>query len=273
MIFEKEPYRSICFKAFLFTLSWKMKTINLKEISTTPPENLDKKECIQKAKEWQEEIEQRRHIMMAQKKHSLLVILQGMDAAGKDSAIRKVFSQVAPFGIKVQSFKKPTDEEMAHDFLWRVHKHAPEKGMIQVFNRSHYEDVLIQRVHQWIDEDTVFNRFKHINQFEELLEANHTKIIKFYLHISKEDQLKELTERIETPEKYYKHNPNDFKEREKWDDYMKCYEDVFKNCSEHASWHIIPSDKKWYKEYLMSEIILNELNKLDLSYPLKPNGE
>ena len=155
-----------------------------------------------------------------------------MDASGKDGAASNVFKECHPSGINVYSFKKPTEEEFAHDFLWRVHKQAPAKGMIQIFNRSQYEDVLIQRVHKWIDEETVDRRIKAINAFEELLTFdNSTIIFKFYLHLSKEQQAIELRERIDEKEKHWKHNDNDWKEREHWEEYMRCYEDVINRSS------------------------------------------
>jgi PPK2 family polyphosphate:nucleotide phosphotransferase len=246
-----------------------MSRILLSEIATTPPPGLNEDQTDKEADDFREKIEDLQEVMQAQRKHSLLVIMQGMDAAGKDSAISKVFSKVSPSGIQVKSFKKPTEKEMSHDFLWRIHQHVPEKGMIQVFNRSHYEDVLIQRVHQWIPEEMVYRRFKHINNFEKLLQDNDTTVVKFYLHISKEQQLIELNERKTDPEKHYKHNENDYKEREHWDDYMKAYEDVFLHCGPELPWHIIPADENWYKEYCMSKVILEAMEKMDLSYPTR----
>ncbi len=244
-----------------------MKKVLLKNISTEPPTDLDRHSLKEKFKENVRIIEERQNMMYAQQKYGLLIVFQGMDASGKDSAIRKVFRRVSPSGIRVKSFKKPTPEEFAHDFLWRVHKHTPEKGMIQVFNRSHYEDVLIQKVHKWIDEDTVIRRYEHINNFEKLLADNGTRIIKFYLHTSKEKQLIELDERKTDPRKYWKHNDNDYKEREFWDEYMKAYEGVFKFCGNDVLWNIIPSDQNWYKEYLISKILVEEFASMDLEYP------
>jgi len=244
-----------------------MKRIKLADFPTGPPDDLDKDETEEITKKMTKDIEDLQEIMQAQRKFSLLIVMQGMDAAGKDSAVKKVFDEIGPSGIRVQAFKKPTELEMNHDFLWRIHQHVPERGMIQVFNRSHYEDVLIQRVHHWIDEKTVQRRFVHINNFEQLLADNHTVILKFYLHISKDQQLIELNERLSDPTKYYKHNANDFNERQHWDEYMKAYEDVFNHCGPDVPWHIIPADKNWYKEYCMAEIVLDTLKKLDLKYP------
>lgn len=244
-----------------------MSKIRLSEISSSPPEHLSESGVEEEYEALKQEIEDKQEIMRAQGRYSLLVVLQGMDAAGKDSAVNKVFSKVGHAGLRVQAFKKPTDLEMRHDFLWRVHQQVPPRGMIHVFNRSHYEDVLIQRVHKWIDEDTVYRRFEHINNFERLLADNDTLVVKFYLHISKDQQLKELNERLEDPEKHYKHNPNDFREREHWDAYMDAYEDVFEHCSRDNPWLIIPSDENWYKEYCMAKVIRDTFNKMDLAWP------
>lgn len=246
-----------------------MPEIKLSSIPTGPPDDLDKDTIEDETKSMTKEIEDLQEILQAQRKYSMLIIMQGMDAAGKDSAVKKVFDEIGPAGIRVQAFKKPTDLEMNHDFLWRIHQHVPERGMIQVFNRSHYEDVLIQRVHSWIDEETVFRRFEHINNFEKLLTDSDSVVLKFYLHISKDQQLIELNERLSDPTKYYKHNANDFNERQHWDEYMRAYEDVFRHCGDEIPWHIIPADKNWYKEYCMAKVVLDALHKLDLEYPPK----
>jgi len=240
----------------------------LSKISTKPPKDLDKDEHKERTKELVEEIAEMQRIMFAQAKHSLLVVFQGMDASGKDGVTRNVFGGVNPAGCRVHSFKKPTDLEFAHDFLWRVHQVAPQKGYIQIFNRSHYEDVLIQRVHNWIDMDTVHRRYEHINNFEKLIQdQNNTTILKFFLHVSQDEQLERLNERIEIPRKYWKHNPNDMKEREHWDEYAKAYEDVFEYCSPDIPWHIIPTDKNWYKEYKVAEIVHQAMSDMNLEYP------
>lgn len=241
--------------------------ISLSEILTVAPDHIDKATAKKEFKENLKKIEARQNILLAQSKYSILLVMQGMDASGKDSAVREVFKRITPSGIRVKSFKKPTDEEFARDFLWRVHKEVPAKGMIQVFNRSHYEDVLIQRVHKWIDMETVHQRYEHINNFESLLESTGTIVIKCYLHTSKDKQLIELNERKTDPTKHWKHNDNDFKEREHWDAYMKAYEDVFKYCSPTIPWNIVPADQNWYKEYCLSKIVLEKLEALDLQYP------
>jgi len=240
--------------------------INLSKISTDAPKGLEKDDVKDEVKRRCKRIGELQEMMYAQGKYNLLVIFQGMDASGKDGATRSTFEYCSPAGVKVFPFKKPSDEEFAHDFLWRIHQHTPPKGMIHVFNRSHYEDVLIQRVHGWIDEERVDRRINAINAFEELLQYdNYTQVLKFYLHISKEQQYEELMERKVEPDKFWKHNDGDWKERERWDDYRRCYEDVINRST--IPWHIIPVDQRWYRDYLISQIILERLEELPLAYP------
>jgi len=213
-----------------------------------------------------EELESLQYLLNAEGKSSLLVVLQGMDASGKDGITKKVFGACMPSGISVTSFRKPTDEEFAHDFLWRIHKEAPRKGMIKIFNRSHYEDVLIQRVHKWIDEERVDKRIAAINAFEDLLAFdNNTIVLKFYLHLSKEQQEIELQQRIDEKEKNWKHNDGDWKEREHWDEYMRCYEDLINRCT--TPWHIIPMDERWYGQYLVVKKTVEVLKGLNMKFP------
>jgi PPK2 family polyphosphate:nucleotide phosphotransferase len=205
--------------------------------------------------------------LYAESKHAILVIIQGMDASGKDGVIRNVFGKLNPQGVLVKSFKTPTAEELAHDFLWRIHAHAPAKGVMQLFNRSQYEDVLITRVHKWIDDKTAKKRMQVINDFERLLtEHNETKILKFYLHISPEEQQVRLDERIKNPAKQWKYNADDFKEAKLWDDYMKAYEDCFEYCDE-IPWQVVPSDQNWYKEYVIATAVRDVLKELKMQYP------
>jgi len=242
--------------------------MQLSKISSLPPKELVKKEIERKTKQYCKGIASLQEKLFAQKKHSVLIILQGMDSAGKSSTVRDVFKYVNPMGITIKSYKKPSEEEFAHDFLWRVHKEVPAKGMISIFDRSHYEDILIQRVHNWIDEERVKQRIQHINNFEWLLasEAN-TKILKFYLHISKDEQEKQLTERKVMPEKFWKHNDNDWIEREHWDKYMNAYEDIFEHCSKDIPWTIAPADKGWYKRYIVSKTLFKALDSMELDWP------
>ncbi len=241
--------------------------INLSEISTVPPSGLKKENIKEETKDLAQEIADLQARIYAEKKHSVLIVLQGMDASGKDGITKNVFRYCNASGISAYSFKKPTDLEFAHDFLWRVHKQAPTKGHIQIFIRSHYEDILIQRVHRWIDEDRVKARMNAINNFERLLIAdNNTTILKFFLHISKSRQEEKLQERIEVPRKNWKHNPDDWKEREHWEEYMACYQDAI-NWSK-IPWHIVPVDSRWYRNYVVAKITLEKLKSLNPRYPV-----
>jgi PPK2 family polyphosphate:nucleotide phosphotransferase len=244
-----------------------MSKIKLGKIDTDPPASKSKEDSIPALEKLKEQIERLQNLLFAESKHSLLIVLQGMDASGKDGAIRNVFDAVNPMGCRVISFKQPSTLESKHDFLWRIHQNTPEKGMIHIFNRSHYEDVLIQRVHKQIDEKTVKQRYAHINNFEKLLRDSGSYVLKFYLHVSRKEQLKRLQERLNDKTKMWKYNKEDKKERKYWDDYTKAYEAVFKNCSEHAEWHIIPSDKNWYKEFLIGKKVAEVLKSFKMNYP------
>lgn len=207
-------------------------------------------------------------LLYAEDKRALLVVLQGMDGAGKDGTIRHIFTGVNPQGCQVTSFKVPSDEELQHDFLWRVHKAAPRRGMIGIFNRSHYEDVLVVRVHQKLSKKEVERRFEEINNFERELADNHTHILKFFLHISKDEQKSRLQARLDHPQKYWKVSPSDLTERQYWDDYVEAYEDALSNCStKHAPWYIVPANHKWYRNVAISEILLDVLEDFKMKYP------
>ncbi len=239
----------------------------LSDISTKAPKDYDKKETKAKTEKILLELAELQNLLYAQSKHSVLVILQGMDASGKDGAIKNVFEAINPQGVRVQSFKAPTAEELSHDFLWRIHQHAPAKGMVQVFNRSHYEDVLITRVHEWCDDATAEQRFKAINKFEELLVShNNTKIFKFYLHISPEEQKERLNERLENPAKMWKYNKKDFEEANFRNKYDRMYADVFEHCNV-VPWTIVPADQNWYKVYVIAKTITDTLRSLKMEYP------
>ncbi len=240
--------------------------IKLSDYPTRAPENLNKYDIKKETKKIAKRISELQEMMIAEKKHSLLIVLQGMDTSGKDGSTHAVFGRTTPSGVHTVSFKKPTDEEFAHDFLWRVHKHTPGKGEISVFIRSHYEDVLIQRVHGWISEGRVDARINAINAFEKLLEQdNNTTVLKFYMHLSKERQLEKLQERIDIPEKNYKHNDGDWAEREYWDKYMECYEDLLNRCE--VPWIIAPVDQRWYRNYFIASKVLETLEALNMEYP------
>ncbi len=240
--------------------------IKLSDFSTRAPEGTDEDDIRDLAKDYSRRIAQLQEVMYAQGKENLLVIFQGMDSSGKDGASKNVFGRCSPIGVSTYSFKKPTDEEFSHDFLWRVHKQAPRRGEIKIFNRSHYEDILIQRVHGWIDEKRVDQRIKAINAFEELLVFdNHTTILKFYMHLSQERQQEKLQERIDDPEKNWKHNPGDWEEAKLWDRYRACYEDAINRST--IPWHIIPVDQRWYRNYAIAKIVMETMEKMDLKYP------
>lgn len=243
-----------------------MTKIKISNLETKAPKSLEKnkikKETAKLAKEILEEVTK----MYAGKKYSLLIVLQGMDSSGKDGVSREVFSRVSPTMVSAFGFKKPTDEEFAHDFLWRVHKQTPAKGEVKLFVRSHYEDVLIQRVHGWIDEDRVNMRINAINAFEELLEKdNDTIVMKFFLNLSKKRQKEKLTERIEIPEKNYKHNDGDWEERKHWDTYMDAYENVLNKSK--IPWIPVPADSRWYRNYFVAKAVLEKLKSLNLEFP------
>ena len=248
-----------------------MGKIRLQEIDTRAPEGRDKKETKEKLAEILQELDQLQNLLYAESKHSLLVVIQGMDASGKDGVVRNVFGKLNPQGVLVRSFKVPTADELAHDFLWRIHAHAPAKGVIQLFNRSHYEDVLVTRVHKQVSDKLVKERFQQIVDFERTLFENNVTVLKFFLHISREEQTRRLAERLADPDKRWKISEADFAERGYWPQYTRAYQDAIENTSRsHAPWFIIPSDHKWYRNAAISEILVNAIGKLKMKYP-KPS--
>jgi PPK2 family polyphosphate:nucleotide phosphotransferase len=209
----------------------------------------------------------------AEHKHKVLVVFQAMDTGGKDGATRKVFSGLNPQGVRVTSFKAPTVAELDRDYLWRVHEHVPAKGEIAIFNRSHYEDVLITRVHGWIDKKTCENRYRHIVEFERMLAEEGTTILKFFLHISKDEQKRRLQERLDDPAKHWKFNPGDLEERKLWDDYQDAYQAVLRETSrEQAPWYIVPANRKWLRDLYVSQVLVNALAGLGMRYPKPAPG-
>lgn len=208
------------------------------------------------------------YLLYAEKKRALLVIFQALDAGGKDGTIRHVMSGINPQGCVVASFKQPSPEELAHDFLWRVHKVVPESGYIGVFNRSHYEDVLVVRVHDLVPKEVWSARYDQINAFEQILSENGVKVVKFFLHISKSEQKKRFEARLHDPTHEWKASPADFEERKYWNEYTRAYEDVLHRCStRHAPWFIIPANHKWFRNLAVSRIITDTLETLHLRYP------
>ena len=220
-----------------------MGKIKLADISTRAPKDLEKETVKKKTAAIKNELDELQNLLFAENKHSVLVILQGMDGSGKDGVIRNVFGGLNPQGVTVTSFKVPTETELSHDFLWRVHQHTPAKGQIQIFNRSHYEDILVTRVNKIIDDKTAKKRMRAINDFEQLLALhNNTHILKFYLHISQKEQHERLAERIHNPSKMWKYNEKDLDESKKWNSYMHVYEECLDKCNE-IPWNIVPAQR------------------------------
>ena len=244
-----------------------MTKIRLKDIDTRAPAGMDKIETKKELAGILAELSDLQNLLYAEGRHSILIVIQGMDGSGKDALTRDVFTSMNPQGVNVHSYKTPTQEELSHDFLWRVHHHVPAKGMIHIFNRSHYEDVLVTRVHGWVDKETAQKRMRAINDFERLLiDHNETQVLKFYLHVSQEEQLKRLNERLTDPHKMWKYNEEDIKESRLWEQYMKYYEDVFDHCSE-PPWHIVPADQNWYKSYTVAQALKKTLLGLKMKFP------
>lgn len=243
-----------------------MATTRLSKIDTRAPKEFDKADTKEKTKKLVEELDELQNLLFAEGKHSLLIVLQGMDASGKDGIIKNVLGQMNPLGVKARPWKAPTEEELSHDFLWRIHQHTPAKGMIQIFNRSHYEDILVTRVHKWCDDETAKKRMRAINDFEQLLQEQNTHILKFYLHLSPEEQQQRLEERMKDPAKMWKYNAKDFDEAKLWKTYMEMYEDAFANCN-NPEWIIIPADQNWYKEHLIASHVHELLKSLKMQYP------
>ena len=217
---------------------------------------------------YQQKLRELQELLNAERKRSLLICLQALDGGGKDGTIDHVLGAMNPQGCRVAAFKEPSCEELAHDFLWRVHKVAPAQGEVVIFNRSHYEDVLIVRVHQLVPKATWSLRYDQINSFEKELAAHDTQILKFYLHISKDEQLKRFKQRLDDPAKQWKISEADYKERDCWDDYVAAYEEALSRCStEYAPWYIIPANHKWFRNLAIARIVVEHLESLKMKYP------
>jgi PPK2 family polyphosphate:nucleotide phosphotransferase len=211
--------------------------------------------------------------LYAEGRHRVLVVLQATDTGGKDGTIRHVFDGVNPAGVQVASFKKPTEAELAHDFLWRVHRHVPRDGQITIFNRSHYEDVLIVRVHDLVPEERWRRRYHHIREFERLLADEGTTIVKFFLHISKAEQAERLQARLDEPDKHWKFSRADLDERARWDDYQAAFtEAIAETTTDVAPWYVIPADRKWYRNLVISQVLVDLLEGLDMRWPEPEEG-
>jgi PPK2 family polyphosphate:nucleotide phosphotransferase len=218
-------------------------------------------------------IDQLQDVLYAEGKRALVVVLQGRDTSGKDGTIRKVFGPLDPLGIVVTSFKAPTPIELAHDYLWRVHQAVPPKGTIGVFNRSHYEDVLVVRVHALVPEPVWRARYEQINQFERILADNGVTLLKFFLHISREEQRERLLARLEDPAKHWKFSPGDLAERDRWDEYTAAYEEaIARTSTAEAPWFVVPADKKYLRDLLVAQVVADTLERMDLKYPGPPEG-
>jgi PPK2 family polyphosphate:nucleotide phosphotransferase len=244
-----------------------MRKIRLEAISTKAPHDIEKEAAKKGLEALLDELDELQNLLYAQSRHAVLVVIQGMDASGKDGLIRKVLGRLNPEGVQVASFKEPTPIELSHDFLWRIHQQTPARGRIQVFNRSHYEDILVTRVHKMITDEVAKKRMRAINDFEWLLtEHGDTHILKYYLHTSPEERHRRLEERLSIPSKMWKYNDNDTKEAKLWPEYEKVYEDCFAHCSE-VPWVIVPSDQNWYKEYVVAKSLRDTLKGLKMKYP------
>lgn len=236
--------------------------------SATPGFSGNKEKARAKVDKINDELEALQDVLYAEHKHKVLIVLQAMDTGGKDGVIRTVFDGVNPAGVRVASFKVPTPVELDHDYLWRIHQVAPSKGELVIFNRSHYEDVLVVRVHNIVPPDVWGRRFEQINTFEKLLADEGTTILKFFLHIDKDEQKERLQARLDDPTKHWKFNSGDLKERALWDEYMQAYEDVLsKTSTPWAPWYVVPANKKWYRDLVISTILVDTLKSLNMNYP------
>ena len=244
------------------------KKLNLKDFDPNFSDDLDKDKTKLETIRLQERLQELQTMLFADKSQALLIVLQAMDAGGKDGTIKHVFTGVNPQGIKVTGFKQPTAEELDHDFLWRIHQHTPEKGYISIFNRSHYEDVLVVRVNNIVSTDVWKKRYDHINNFERLLADNGTRILKFYLHIDRDEQKERFEERLARPDKNWKFSRGDLKVRDQWDDYMEAYEEAIYRCNtEVAPWFVIPANRKWYRNFVIMKTLVHTLEDMNLKYP------
>ena len=238
----------------------------LKNIPTSPPETFFKKECNKELAKYKKKLFELQNIFYADNRFALLIIFQGVDTSGKDGTIRHVMTSMNPMGVKVKSFKQPTEEEMKHDFLWRVYPHFPAKGMIEVFNRSYYEDILVPSIEEKLSKEELRHRCQLINSLEEHLELSNTHVLKFFLHISKEEQVKRIKERLTQPHKRWKYAKEDGAAADKWNDYIEVYNTLINKCNTER-WHIIPADKRWYRNYAVAKIITEHLESFKLKYP------
>ncbi|MCA9832250.1 MAG: polyphosphate kinase 2 family protein [Dehalococcoidia bacterium] len=244
------------------------KEVKLSDYSTREAEPAGRDKGKKEIEELRLELEELHELIVADGRFPILVLLQAPDAGGKDGTIRSVFDEVDPLGVNSVGFKAPNDEELAHDYLWRIHRQMPGKGHVTIFNRSHYEDVLVVRVRNLAPKERWKKRYDHINNFERMLTDEGMVIIKFFLHISKDEQRERLQERIDNPKKQWKFRAGDLEDRALWEDYQAAYEEMLERCNtEYAPWHIIPADRNWYRDLMVGRIIRDRLNELGLRYP------
>ena len=250
------------------------KKVHFKDLSTRGKDFASDREATEKEfQELRKEIDLLQESFFAEGKRKLLVLFQAMDTGGKDGTVRDVFSGVNPHGIAVTSFKAPTPEELSHDYLWRIHRAVPGNGMIGVFNRSQYEDVLVARVESLVPEEVWQARYDQINEFEKLLTNTGTTILKFFLHISEEEQKQRLEERLTERRKQWKFSLEDLKKRKDWKKYMQAYDDILERCTtHHAPWYVIPADQKWYRNYAVAKVVAHTLREIKPQFPELPAG-
>ena len=243
-------------------------SVRLRDFEPGYKGDYNKHRALEKTEDLRQKMSELQQGLFAERKRSLLIVLQALDAGGKDGVIKHVIGSMNPDGCRVANFKEPTQQELAHDFLWRIEAQTPAKGEIAIFNRSHYEDVLIVRVHNLVPKSTWSKRYQQINDFERRLIQNGTQVLKFFLHVSKEEQLQRFEERLDDPAKRWKISEADYNEREYWDDYLRAYEDVFRMCnSEEAPWFVIPADHKWFRDLAVSEIIVSTMESMNFQVP------
>ncbi len=239
----------------------------LSKISTKGPEEWVKEEEVKETEKFLIQIGELTNTLFAEEKQSLLIVVQGMDASGKDGLIKGLFRECSPQWVQVRGYGKPSPEELSHDYLWRINQEIPAKGTIKVFNRSHYEDILVPSIYGYLPKKEIDKRYEQINAFENHLEANGVKVLKLYLHLSLEKQEEKLLERINDKTKHWKHNDADWETRDKWNDFMKVYEKIFTKCSD-IPWHIVPTDKNWVKLRIVSELVARTLKAMKPKFPV-----
>jgi len=239
--------------------------MNLEKISTKAPKDFSKENLQKKTDKLLSELKELHTVMCAEEKHSILIVFQGMDASGKDGSVVSLYKGLYPMACNVHAFKAPTKYEASKGYLWRIHNNVPAKGNIGIFNRSQYEDILVPSVHNLFDKKDIEKRYKHINDFETMLEDTGTIVLKFYLHISKSEQKQRFDERFVKLEKNWKYNSNDLAEAKLWDEYRKVYENIFKKCK--IKWNIVPADDKWYRNYIVVKTLVERMRKLKMKYP------